>query len=109
MRTCGGALKGLPLRELVETFFESIACRPSVGSGDRSEGASGPGKNNGGVTGAAGGGIPNVELTALAVMHLPDLLQCFSEVCVRVFTEKSVEYDVRYFCLCSLRIRLVCL
>lgn len=65
MRMCGGALKGLPLRELVETCFEGVACRPLVAA------------SRGG-----GGSAPNAELTGMAVMHASDLLHCFSEVCV---------------------------
>lgn len=80
MRMCGGALKGLPLRELVENLFEGIACRPFVAGSDGGFGGAG-GKSIGGAAGGVGGGGANAELTALAVMHLPDLLQCFSEVC----------------------------
>lgn len=69
MRMCGGALKGLPLRELVETCFEGVACRPLV-AGSRGGG------------GGSGGSAPNAELTEMAVMHASDLLHCFSEVCV---------------------------
>lgn len=83
LRMCGGALKGLPLRELVETFFEGIACRP-VGNGD---GGSGGGRGSGGgayggggTVGTSGGTVPHADLMGFAVMHLPDLLQCFSEV-----------------------------
>lgn len=68
-------LKGLPLRELVETFFESVA--------------------GGGVGGANGGAsAPHAELTALAVRHVPDLLHAFSEVC-----EKSLWGISFVFCL----------
>lgn len=83
-RMCGGGvLKGLPLRELVETFFEGVACRGSAAVGSSSGGRCGGG--GGGAGGAAAGGsAPHAELTALAVKHLPDLLQCFSEVCVCV-------------------------
>eukprot|EP00903_Cladosiphon_okamuranus_P013658 g12719.t1 len=61
LRMCGGGmLKGLPLRELVETFFEGVA---------------------GGVAGANGASpsAPHAELTALAVTHVSDLLYGFSE------------------------------
>lgn len=75
-------LKGLPLRELVETFFESVA--------------------GGGVGGANGGAsAPHAELTALAVRHVPDLLHAFSEVC-----EKRL-WGIRSFSVCSKRCRLV--
>lgn len=81
-RMCGGGvLKGLPLRELVETFFEGVACRGPAAVG----GSSGSRSGSGGVgtaVAAAAGSAPHPELTALAVKHLPDLLQCFSEVCV---------------------------
>lgn len=61
LRICGGSmLKGLPLRELVEAFFEGVA-----GVGVEASGAS----------------APHAELTALAVKHVPDLLHGFSEVC----------------------------
>lgn len=69
MRMCGGALKGLPLRELVETLFDGIACHPFDVGG-----------NSDATSRDAGKRAPNAELKALAVMHLPDLLQCFSEV-----------------------------
>ncbi|CAM9343688.1 unnamed protein product [Pylaiella littoralis] len=80
-RMCGGGvLKGLPLRELVETFFEGVACRGSAAVGSSSGGRCGGGGGGGGAGGAAAGGsAPHAELTALAVKHLPDLLQCFSE------------------------------
>lgn len=76
LRICGGGmLKGLPLRELVEAFFEGVACRGPAAA------VVGGGVGGGGVT---GGGAPHAELTALAVEHVPDLLHGFSEVCVRV-------------------------
>lgn len=63
LRMCGGGmLKGLPLRELVETFFEGVAA--------------------GGVGANGGASAPHAELTALAVKHVPDLLHAFSEVSV---------------------------
>lgn len=88
-RMCAGALKGPPLRDLVEACFEGIACRPSgKNSGalrERGGGGTGAGAAAAAVAGGVGGstrdrGEPHPELTALAVMHAPDLLQCFSEV-----------------------------
>lgn len=81
LRMCGGALKGLPLRELVETFFEGVACRPVGGGGGGGRVSGGGGGNGGGGTvGTSGGTVPHADLMGFAVMHLPDLLQCFSEV-----------------------------
>lgn len=76
LRMCGGALKGSPLRELVGTFFEGIAFHPVSGG----RGGGGGGKGGRGAVGGSGGTVPHAQLTDFAVMHLPDLLQCFSEV-----------------------------
>lgn len=94
-RMCAGALKGPPLRDLVETCFEEIACRPvssSIGGGNGgSRGGAKGGRAESRGAGGKGRGKPNPELNAFAVMHASDLLQCFSEVC----TEGSAAKEER--------------
>lgn len=81
-RNCAGALKGPPLRDLVEACFEEIACRPVT----TSAGGSGGGGSRRGTSGGRAESEerarskPHPELTAFAVMHASDLLQCCSEV-----------------------------
>lgn len=86
-RMCGGALKGPPIRDLVEACFEGIACQPATsykGSNSRERGGGAGAGNATSSSGSRSRGEPHHELTELAVIHAPDLLQGFSEVCSEI-------------------------